>query len=91
MDCSLPGSFVLGISQEEYWSGLLFPSPGDLSDPGIECMSLVPPALNMDSLPAELSGKPLGKTVRTKYFPFSDRRSCRALPSSKEPCHVCCS
>ena len=32
MDCSLPGSSVRGISQEEYWSG--FPSP-DLRDPGI--------------------------------------------------------
>ena len=30
MDYSLPGSSVLGISQQEYWSGLLLPTPGDL-------------------------------------------------------------
>ena len=35
MDCSLPG-FSVGFSRQEYWSGLPFPSPGDLPDPGIE-------------------------------------------------------
>ena len=35
MDCSLPGSSFYGISQEEYWSGLSFPSPGDFLSPGI--------------------------------------------------------
>ena len=33
------------FSRQEYWSGLLFPSPADLPDPGIECLSLTPPAL----------------------------------------------
>ena len=36
MDCSPPGSSVHGILRQEYWSGLPFPSPGDLPDPGIE-------------------------------------------------------
>ena len=35
-DCSLPDTSVHGIFQQEYRSGLPFPSPGDLSDPGIE-------------------------------------------------------
>ena len=35
---------------QKYWSGLLFPSPGDLPDPGIEPGS---PALQADSLPSE--------------------------------------
>ena len=35
MDCSLPSSSVHGIPRQEYWSGLSFPSPGDLPDPGI--------------------------------------------------------
>ena len=39
MDCSPPGASVHGIFQEEYWSGLLFPSPGDLPNPGIESRS----------------------------------------------------
>ena len=47
-DCSSPGSSVHGILQEEYCSGLPFPSPGDLPDPGIEPGS---PILQADSLP----------------------------------------
>ena len=35
----------MGFSWQEYWSGLPFPPPGDLSDPGIKPMSLVAPAL----------------------------------------------
>ena len=41
----------MGFSRQEYWSGLPFPSPGDLPDPGIEPRS---PALQADSLPTEL-------------------------------------
>ena len=33
------------FSRQEYWNGLPFPSPGDLSNPGIEPASLVPPAM----------------------------------------------
>ena len=40
MDCSLPGSSVHGIFQAIYWSGLPFPSPGDLPNPGLEPGSL---------------------------------------------------
>ena len=35
----------MGVSRQEYWSGLPFPSPGDLPDPGIEPTSLASPAL----------------------------------------------
>ena len=35
----------LGFSRQEYWSGLRFPAPGDLPDPGIEPASLMSPAL----------------------------------------------
>ena len=40
---------------QEYWSGWPIPSPGDLPDPEIKLGS---PALQVDSLPTELSGKP---------------------------------
>ena len=40
----------MGFSTQEYWSGLLFPSPGDLPNPGIK---LVSPALQAGSLPTE--------------------------------------
>ena len=35
----------MGFCRQEYWSGLPFPSPGDLSDPGIELVSFVSPVL----------------------------------------------
>ena len=40
----------MGFSRQEYWSGVPFPSPGDLPDPGIEPGS---PALEADALPSE--------------------------------------
>ena len=40
----------MGFSRQEYWSGLPFPSPGELPDPGIEPRSL---ALQTDTLPSE--------------------------------------
>ena len=43
----------MGFSRQGYWSGLPFPSPGDLPNPGTEPGS---PALEEDSLPTELSG-----------------------------------
>ena len=46
----------MGFSRQEYWSGLPFPFPGDLLDPSTELGS---PALQADSLPPELPGKPL--------------------------------
>ena len=58
MDCSLSGSSVHRILRQEYWSGLLFPSPGDLPDPGIKPASLASPALQADSLPRQRLGSP---------------------------------
>ena len=44
----------MGFSRQEYWSGLPFPSPGDLPDPGIEPGS---PTLAADALTSEPPGK----------------------------------
>ena len=44
----------MGFSRQEYWSGLPFPSPGDLPNPGIEPRS---PALEADALTSEPPGK----------------------------------
>ena len=49
----------MGFSRQEYWSGLPFPFPGDLPDPGIEPRF---PALQADALPSELLGKPVSNT-----------------------------
>ena len=53
----------MGFSRQEYWSGLPFPSPEDLPDPGVKPRS---PALQADALTSEPPGKPLC------YLPFSD-------------------
>ena len=45
----------MGFSRQEYWSGLPFPSPGDLPHPGIEPGS---PALEADTLTSEPPGRP---------------------------------
>jgi len=44
---ALQAPLSMGFSRQEYWSGLPFPTPGDLHDPGIEPVS---PALQADSL-----------------------------------------
>ena len=46
------------FSRQEYWNGLPFPSPGDLPNPGIVPMFLAFPALKVDYLLPETSGKP---------------------------------
>ena len=48
---ALQAPLSMGFSRQQYWSGLPFPSLGDLSDWGIEPGS---PALQVDSLPTEL-------------------------------------
>ena len=58
MDGSPPGFSVHGIFHAKYWSGLPFPSPGDLPDPVIKPGFPVSPALQADSLPSESPGKP---------------------------------
>ena len=51
------------VSRQEYWSGLPFPSPADLPNPGIQPRS---PALQADSLPSEPPGKPIDSQCNAK-------------------------
>ena len=56
----------LEFSRQVYWSELAFPSPGELPDPGAKLRS---PALQKDSLPTELLGKPhVAYEKRQIYF-----------------------
>ena len=71
----------MGFSRQEYWSGLPFPSPGDLPNPGIEPGS---PALQTDTLPSEPPGllttttaAKIIKTDYTKYWQESVCLQCR--------------
>ena len=79
MDCSPQDPLSMGFSRQEHWSGLPFPSPGGLPNPGIEPRS---PALPADSLPSEPPGKPqaLGTPVisHTTLDPWD--RSYSPLP-----------
>ena len=52
------------FSRQEYWSGLPFPSPGDLPHPGIKPRS---PELQADTLPSEPPRKQIGASLN-KYF-----------------------
>ena len=69
----------MGLSRQEYWGALSFPSPGDLSDPGIEPRS---PALQADALPSEPPGKPKGSA---KCIPKSlQKKSLRCTQNHGE-------
>ena len=53
------------FSRQGYWSGLPFPSPGDLPNPGIEPGS---PTLQVDALPSQLPGNPSLFTIQCYLF-----------------------
>ena len=53
----------MGFSRQEYWSGLPFPSPGDLPDPGIKPRS---PAMQADALLSEPPGKHVEGKIELK-------------------------
>ena len=54
-----------GFSRQEYWSGLPFPSPGDLPNPGIKSRS---PALEADALTSEPKNPYKGYKIGIKYL-----------------------
>ena len=58
----------MGFPRQEYWSGLSFPSPGDLPNPGIKPRSLV---LQADSLTSQPPGKSSPTLSRTLFSAFS--------------------
>ena len=62
----------MGLSRQEYWDGLPFPSLGDLSNRGMQPRS---PALQADSLPSEPLGKPSDAQKLTK--PACANMACR--------------
>ena len=67
MDCNPPGSSVHGIFQAESWSGLPFPPPRDLPNPGIKPAF---PALQANSLLLNHQGRPFYTVVIAKACPL---------------------
>ena len=70
------------FSSQEYCSGLPFPSPGDLPDPGIEPWS---PALQADALLSEPPGKPRQYIKKQKHH-FADKVKAMVFPVVKYGC-----
>ena len=70
----------MGFSQQEYWNGLLFLTPGDLPNPGIGPAS---PALQVSSLPLSHRGSPFSSTLSLIPPSFS------YLPASTKSCRIC--
>ena len=66
----------MGFSRQEHWSGLPFPSPGDLPDPGIEPRS---PTLQADALPSEPPEKPLSEGGSENYICLVFKKYCDYL------------
>ena len=65
------------FSRPEYWSGQLFPAPGDLPKPGIEPRS---PTLQVDSLTSEPPGKPIVcQCTNFRYGLTATQLPCEAL------------
>ena len=58
MNCYSPDSCVHEVILAEHWSGLPFPPPGNLPNPGIKPASPVAPELQADSLPLSHLGSP---------------------------------
>ena len=73
----------MGFSRQECWSGLPFPSPGDLPDPGIEPGSS---ALQADALPSEPPGKPSNSPTNSPLIAFyiNDTFKCLYFPNVGE-------
>ena len=78
-------SLSMGFSRQEYWSGLPFPSPGDLPDPGIESGS---PALQADSLLTEL--REIGKAETANISLVKRKRKFLKIDTGISKETLCC-
>ena len=92
-DCATPWTadyqvpLSMGFPQQEYWSGLLFPPPRDLPDPGTEPMSLVSPTLAGGFFTTVTPGYQIFTCVRLYYLPqiFTDIKRKVLTGSFKKP------
>ena len=70
-DSLQPHGLSMKFSRQEYWSGLPFPSPGDLPNPGTKAGSL---SLQADYLFSELQGKPILKILANYMIDTVERK-----------------
>ena len=76
----------MGFPRQEYWSGLPFPSLGDLPDPGIELWS---PTLQADTLPSEPLTKYMGKEKRLYILSLLKLIKNKIVTLHDGACNVC--
>ena len=80
IDCSCQAPLLMGCPRQGCWSGLPFPSPGDLFNPGTERASLACPELQADFLPLHHWGSPVCVYAHTHtYLPSLVTQSCLTL------------
>ena len=84
IDYSLPGFSIHGISRQENWSGLPFPSPGYLPNPGIESRS---PTLQADASPSESSVQFSCSVVSNSLRPHESQHARPPCPSPTPGVH----
>ena len=85
--CSLPGSSVHGdsVHGQEYWSGLPCPPTRDSPNPRIEPTF---PALQADSFPAELPGKPVLKMRKVQFNVFGITKTAKLIWATELKKHL---
>ena len=75
--CQAP--LFMGFPRQEYWSGLPFPSPGDLTHPGIEPMSPAGESLPLSHLGSPFSSQHL-LSITMRHEMSKRKEACRELP-----------
>ena len=75
----------MGLFRQEHWSGMPFPPPGDIPDPGIEPAPPLSPELQGDPLPAETSGKP----IQINYGTQSSQTETVQVLATSVPWRLC--
>ena len=87
MDCTHQAPPSMGFSRQEYWSGVPFPSPGDLPDPGIKHGS---PACRQMRHPLGRQGSPLTRACRQTRHPLGRQGSPFTRACFPVSCLVSC-
>ena len=77
-------SLSMGVSRQEYWSGLPFPPPGDLPNPGIQPVSLMSPALAGRFFTTSTTWYPLFSLLCSFYWGSLVAQLVKNLPAMQE-------
>ena len=85
VDCSPPGSSVHEVSRREFWSGVPFPPPGDLPDPGTELESQSLLHWQVGSLPLSQLWSP-GSALSPDSYPSTELSDTQPVSQNRLVC-----